>query len=76
MGLAAEAAIRCVSCGRSFGPAEWRALTSVRTLTGDEVAVHVVGWSAQDSVEVRACACGRPMARRGTRPSCETAGER
>jgi hypothetical protein len=58
-----ETRARCGACGRAYGAREWRALASVCVLTDTEVASHVVGWPSSRRVEVRACTCGRAMAR-------------
>ena len=64
----AERAVRCGGCGRSYGPAAWRALPIVSLLTVDAIAAHVVKWPHGVRIEVRPCTrCARSIARTSER---------
>lgn len=58
------AAVVCGRCRRGYAHADWVRLERVQTLTADEVRNHVLVWSRERSIEVRACAtCGHGIAR-------------
>jgi hypothetical protein len=55
--------VECGGCMRAYPRESWTKLPLVRTLTIRELERYVVGWKEARVIEVRACACGRPMAR-------------
>ena len=55
--------LSCSGCRRAYTALTWTDLPRVRTLSAEEVHRHVVDWHDERVIEVRACICGRPMAR-------------
>ena len=56
--------INCGGCGAVLGETDWEALVLTQRIEAGEVSRLVRGWSPNECVEVRRCACGKPIAAR------------
>ena len=66
----------CGHCGSAFGTESWHALELVERVDATRVRELVTSWPDGASIEVRRCACGRTLARKGDLGSGVTATSR
>ena len=55
---------RCAICQRSYDVAAWRRLSLLETLEPRAIRDHVTEWPNSVVIEVRACTCGRTLAKK------------
>jgi hypothetical protein len=56
--------IQCGACRLAFDDTAWQSLDLAQRIDAGEVSRMVRGWSSNECVEVRQCACGKRIASR------------